>query len=85
MLFDEGTSALAPELTAEVLKVMEQLAASGMTMVLVTHEMEFARRMAHTTIFMHQGKVHEAGESKALFTQPRTPELQQFLSAGALK
>ncbi len=85
MLFDEVTSALDPELTAEVLKVMEQLAASGMTMVLVTHEMEFARRMAHTTIFMHQGKVHEAGESKALFAQPRTPELQQFLSAGALK
>ncbi|QQX86500.1 amino acid ABC transporter ATP-binding protein [Cupriavidus necator] len=85
MLFDEVTSALDPELTAEVLRVMENLAASGMTMVLVTHEMEFARRMAHTTIFMHQGKVHEAGPSKALFAQPRTPELQQFLSAGALK
>ncbi|MEY5099108.1 MAG: hypothetical protein RJA36_1827 [Pseudomonadota bacterium] len=85
MLFDEVTSALDPELTAEVLKVMEELAASGMTMVLVTHEMEFARRMAHTTIFMHQGRVHEAGESKALFAQPGTPELRQFLSAGALK
>ena len=85
MLFDEVTSALDPELTAEVLKVMEELAASGMTMVLVTHEMEFARRMAHTTIFMHQGRVHEAGECKALFAQPGTPELQQFLSAGALK
>ncbi|MCX7276182.1 MAG: amino acid ABC transporter ATP-binding protein [Burkholderiales bacterium] len=85
MLFDEVTSALDPELTAEVLRVMEQLAASGMTMVLVTHEMEFARRMAHQTIFMHQGRVHEAGESKALFAAPQTPELQQFLSAGALK
>lgn len=85
MLFDEVTSALDPELTAEVLKVMEQLAASGMTMVLVTHEMEFARRMAHKTIFMHQGKVHETGASKALFAQPQTPELRQFLSAGALK
>lgn len=85
MLFDEVTSALDPELTAEVLRVMEQLAASGMTMVLVTHEMEFARRMAHTTIFMHKGKVHEAGESKAIFANPQTAELQQFLSAGALK
>jgi polar amino acid transport system ATP-binding protein len=85
MLFDEVTSALDPELTAEVLRVMEQLAASGMTMVLVTHEMEFARRMAHQTIFMHQGRVHEAGESQALFAAPQTPELQQFLSAGALK
>lgn len=85
MLFDEVTSALDPELTVEVLRVMETLAASGMTMVLVTHEMEFARRMAHQTIFMHMGKVHEAGDSKALFASPRTPELQQFLSAGALK
>lgn len=85
MLFDEVTSALDPELTAEVLKVMEQLAASGMTMILVTHEMEFARRMAHKTIFMHQGKVHEFGESKALFANPKSPELQQFLSAGELK
>ena len=85
MLFDEVTSALDPELTAEVLRVMEELAASGMTMVLVTHEMEFARRMAHQTIFMHMGKVHEAGESKALFASPQTAELKQFLSAGALK
>jgi len=85
MLFDEVTSALDPELTREVLRVMEQLAASGMTMVLVTHEMEFARRMAHRTIFMHQGKVHEAGPSAEVFGTPKTPELQQFLSAGAIK
>ncbi|WP_137895062.1 amino acid ABC transporter ATP-binding protein [Ramlibacter sp. 2FC] len=85
MLFDEVTSALDPELTREVLRVMEQLAASGMTMVLVTHEMEFARRMAHQTIFMHQGKVHEAGPSAEIFGTPKTPELQQFLSAGAIK
>jgi polar amino acid transport system ATP-binding protein len=85
MLFDEVTSALDPELTQEVLRVMEQLAASGMTMVLVTHEMEFARRMAHTTIFMHHGKVHESGASAQLFASPKTPELQQFLSAGAIK
>ena len=85
MLFDEVTSALDPELTREVLRVMEQLAASGMTMVLVTHEMEFARRMAHQTLFMHQGKVHEAGPSDQIFGAPRTPEPQQFLSAGAIK
>lgn len=85
MLFDEVTSALDPELTREVLRVMEELAASGMTMVLVTHEMEFARRMAHRTIFMHQGRVHEAGPSAALFGQPTTPELQQFLAAGEIK
>lgn len=84
MLFDEVTSALDPELTREVLRVMEQLAASGMTMVLVTHEMDFARRMAHHTIFMHEGKVHESGASAQLFVAPQTPELQQFLSAGEI-
>jgi len=82
VLFDEVTSALDPELTREVLRVMEQLAASGMTMVLVTHEMEFARRMAHHTIFMHLGKVHESGPSAQLFASPQTTELRQFLSAG---
>lgn len=85
MLFDEVTSALDPELTREVLRVMEQLAASGMTMVLVTHEMEFARRMAHHTIFMHQGKVHESGQSAQLFSNPQTPELHQFMNAGEIK
>ncbi len=85
MLFDEVTSALDPELTREVLRVMEQLAESGMTMVLVTHEMEFARRVADTTIFMHQGRVHEAGPSAEVFGAPKTPELQQFLSAGEIK
>ncbi|MGH6625035.1 MAG: amino acid ABC transporter ATP-binding protein [Burkholderiaceae bacterium] len=85
MLFDEVTSALDPELTREVLRVMEQLAASGMTMVLVTHEMEFARRMAHKTIFMHMGKVHESGPSAQIFGAPKTPELRQFLSAGEIK
>ena len=82
VLFDEVTSALDPELTREVLRVMEQLAASGMTMVLVTHEMEFARRMAHHTIFRHLGKVHESGPSAQLFASPQTTELRQFLSAG---
>ncbi|MGN8024514.1 amino acid ABC transporter ATP-binding protein [Phyllobacterium sp. 22229] len=81
MLFDEVTSALDPELTEEVLNVMEQLARDGMTMILVTHEMAFARRVATKTIFMHQGKIWEEGVSKALFSDPRTPELRQFVKA----
>ncbi|NGM88142.1 amino acid ABC transporter ATP-binding protein [Parapusillimonas sp. SGNA-6] len=84
MLFDEVTSALDPELTEEVLAVIEQLARDGMTMLLVTHEMNFARRVAHTTVFMHQGHIHEQGETAALFSQPETRELEQFLS-NALK
>ena len=79
MLFDEVTSALDPELTGEVLAVMEQLARGGMTMLLVTHEMGFARRVANTTVFMHQGRIHEAGPSAALFENPQTPELAQFV------
>ena len=79
MLFDELTSALDPELTGEVLAVMEQLARDGMTMLLVTHEMGFARRVANTTVFMHQGRIHEAGPSAALFENPQTPELAQFV------
>lgn len=81
ILFDEVTSALDPELTGEVLLVMEQLAAEGMTMILVTHEMGFARRVADVTAFMHRGKVWEIGESEQLFASPKTPELQQFVSA----
>jgi polar amino acid transport system ATP-binding protein len=79
MLFDEVTSALDPELTGEVLAVMEGLAADGMTMLLVTHEMGFARRVATTTVFMHQGLVHESGRSQEMFAHPSTPEFQQFL------
>ncbi|MDO8777108.1 MAG: amino acid ABC transporter ATP-binding protein [Burkholderiaceae bacterium] len=81
MLFDEVTSALDPELTQEVLTVMETLARKGMTMVLVTHEMAFAKRVANITVFMHQGKIWEAGPSRELFANPRTPEMRQFLSA----
>ncbi|MBA8904223.1 MULTISPECIES: amino acid ABC transporter ATP-binding protein [unclassified Phyllobacterium] len=81
MLFDEVTSALDPELTEEVLNVMEQLARDGMTMILVTHEMAFARRVATKTIFMHQGKIWEEGLSKQLFSDPQTPELRQFVKA----
>ena len=79
MLFDEVTSALDPELTGEVLVVMERLARNGMTMLLVTHEMGFARRVASTTVFMHRGRIHEAGPSRELFDHPQTPEMAQFI------
>jgi polar amino acid transport system ATP-binding protein len=81
MLFDEVTSALDPELTGEVLKVIEALAADGMTMVMVTHEMGFARSIANRVVFMHRGKVHETG-SAAILTSPSTPELAQFVGTG---
>ena len=84
MLFDEVTSALDPELTGEVLKVIEQLAAEGMTMVMVTHEMGFARSIADRIVFMHRGKVHETGPASIL-TAPTTPELVQFVGTGNLK
>lgn len=81
MLFDEITSALDPELTAEVLRVIESLAADGMTMVLVTHEMGFARSVADKIVFMHQGVVWERG-GRQILNQPATPELQQFVVSG---
>ena len=81
MLFDEVTSALDPELTGEVLRVIEALARDGMTMLLVTHEMEFARRVADTVIFMHEGRVHEMGAPDIL-VNPATPELRQFIRGG---
>jgi polar amino acid transport system ATP-binding protein len=81
MLFDEVTSALDPELTGEVLRVIEGLAKDGMTMVLVTHEMAFARSVADQILFMHQGVVWEQGDGSML-QHPHTPELQQFVSSG---
>jgi polar amino acid transport system ATP-binding protein len=81
MLFDEITSALDPELVGEVVKVLERLATSGMTMVLVTHEMGFARRTADTLVFMHQGRVWEHGPPRELFAAPKTPELESFIRA----
>ena len=81
VFFDEPTSALDPELTAEVLKVIKGLAAEDMTMVIVTHEMSFARKVGDRVIFMHQGRVHEQGTPAQLFGSPQTPELQQFLSS----
>lgn len=82
MLFDEVTSALDPELTGEVLAVMESLAADGMTMILVTHEMAFARNVAHQVVLMHQGRIWEEGPPGRMFGDPQTPELRQFLGGG---
>ena len=81
MLFDEITSALDPELVGEVVKVLERLAANHMTMVLVTHEMGFARRTADTLVFMHKGRVWEKGPPKELFAAPNTKELESFIRA----
>ena len=81
MLFDEVTSALDPELTAEVLAVMEDLARRGMTMITVTHEMGFARKVAGLVVFMHKGKVWEAGPTAELFANPRTAEFRQFVAS----
>jgi len=82
LLCDEVTSALDPELVGEVLQVVESLADQGMTLVMVTHEMNFARKVSDRVVFMHQGKVHEVGTPDALFGAPQTPELQQFLGRG---
>jgi polar amino acid transport system ATP-binding protein len=81
MLCDEITSALDPELVGEVLKVVEALAEEGMTLLMVTHEMNFARKVADRVVFMHAGRIHEMGPPAELFGAPKTPELQQFLSA----
>jgi polar amino acid transport system ATP-binding protein len=81
MLFDEITSALDPELVGEVLKVLEEMARDGMTMMLVTHEIGFARKVANRVVFMHEGRIWEEGPAAATLAQPRTPELETFLSA----
>jgi polar amino acid transport system ATP-binding protein len=81
LLCDEITSALDPELVGEVLRVVEGLADEGMTLLMVTHEMNFARKVCDRTIFMHQGRVHEMGPPDQLFGDPQTPELKQFLGS----
>ena len=81
MLFDEITSALDPELVGEVISVLEKLAAEGMTMILVTHEMGFAQAAADTIVFMHQGRIWEKGPPSRLFTAPATTELANFIDA----
>ena len=79
LLCDEITSALDPELVNEVLSVVRGLADEGMTLLMVTHEMRFAREVCDRVVFMHQGKVHEIGPPDEIFSHPQTPELQQFL------
>ena len=81
LLCDEITSALDPELVGEVLRVVESLADEGMTLLMVTHEMSFARKVSDRVIFMHQGRVHEMGPPAELFGNPQTAELKQFLSS----
>ncbi len=81
LLCDEITSALDPELVGEVLRVVETLAEEGMTLLMVTHEMNFARKVSNRVIFMHQGRVHEMGPPAELFGNPQTAELKQFLSS----
>ncbi len=80
MLFDEPTSALDPELVGEVLDVMKDLARSGMTMIVVTHEMGFAKEVADTVYFLDQGVIEESGDPKVVLTSPSSPRLQSFLA-----
>ncbi|AZL68327.1 amino acid ABC transporter ATP-binding protein [Pseudomonas oryziphila] len=81
LLCDEITSALDPELVSEVLGVVRGLAKEGMTLVMVTHEMRFAREVGDKLVFMHQGKVHEVGDPKTLFDAPKTAELANFIGS----
>ena len=81
MLFDEPTSALDPEMVGEVLDLMKQLAREGMTMVVVTHEMGFAREVADRVMFMHEGVIAEDGTPEEIFNSPKHPKLQQFLNS----
>lgn len=80
ILFDEPTSALDPEMVGEVLELMKQLAADGMTMVVVTHEMGFAREVANRVVFMDEGLIKEQGSPEEFFGNPKEPRLKEFLS-----
>lgn len=80
MLFDEPTSALDPEMVGEVLELMKKLAHDGMTMVVVTHEMGFAKEVATRVVFMDEGQIKEQGEPEEFFGHPKDPRLQEFLS-----
>ena len=81
LLCDEITSALDPELVGEVLRVVESLAVDGMTLLMVTHEMSFARKVSDRVVFMHAGRIHEIGPPQQIFGAPQSAELRQFLSA----
>lgn len=83
LLFDEPTSALDPELEQEVVRVIKALAAEGRTMIIVTHDMRMAQDVAEHVIFLHQGKIEEEGPPEALFSNPKSERLRQFLSATA--
>src|ERR1700749_281315 len=83
MLFDEPTSALDPELVGEVLRVMQKLAAEGRTMVVVTHEMSFARNVSSHVIFLHQGRIEEEGPASEVVENPKSERLKQFLAGSA--
>ena len=80
LLFDEPTSALDPELVGEVLEVMKQLAKEGMTMVVVTHEMGFAREVADRVVFMDKGYIVEEGKPEKIFNSPENPRTREFLA-----
>ena len=80
MLFDEPTSALDPEMVGEVLEVMKDLAAQGMTMAVVTHEMGFAREVASRVLFIDEGIIQEEAEPEEFFKNPKNPRLKDFLS-----
>ena len=80
MLFDEPTSALDPEMVGEVLSLMQELAADGMTMVVVTHEMGFAREVANRVLFIHDGVIAEDGTPDEIFNNPKSDRLKDFLS-----
>jgi len=82
MLFDEPTSALDPELVGEVLKVIRDIAEEGRTMIIVTHEMAFAREVSSKAIFLHDGRVEEEGPPSQVFGAPRSERCRQFLAAG---
>ncbi len=79
LLCDEITSALDPELVNEVLMVVKQLASEGMTLIMVTHEMRFAREVSDKLVFMHEGRIHETGHPQAMFANPATPEFANFI------
>ncbi|HEX4645857.1 MAG TPA: ATP-binding cassette domain-containing protein, partial [Verrucomicrobiae bacterium] len=85
MLFDEPTNALDPELREEVLRVMRQLAGEGMTMIVVTHEMQFARDMADRLLFLDGGRVAESGPPDQIFSEPRNERTRDFLRAVATR
>jgi ABC-type histidine transport system ATPase subunit len=81
LLFDEPTSSLDPELVGEVLRVMRSLAGEGRTMLVVTHEMAFARDVSSRVLFLHQGKIDQDGTPDEIFGAPRSERLRQFLSS----